>query len=1272
MPIGMFRILSAVILLYSATFLPAFEFPAPAEVHRASLQIGQGAYPDADEILLAGIQNLSYSPDGTGDNVDDVYLKILTEKGRSDYRTIDFHFNSHYQTIEILVAEIIKPDGSIAPIDIAANSRTSVSHHQMGSNIYDPSQKLTTLNLPGLEPGDIIHYRFIEKTLKARMPGTWSEYIVLQSDRPILDYKVEIRSPQELPLANFALKDEEKGTIEFSSGTEGAETVHRWHARNVPQVFPEPGMPPLYTSVQRLVVGTVKSWEDISKWYWNLCLPHIGKTTQAMREEVDRLCEGRRTDEEKARAIFDFVSQKVRYMGITTEDEAPGYEPHDVSITFENRYGVCRDKAALLVAMLRMAGLKAYPVLIMAGPKKEPEVPTPFFNHAIGCVEKADGSYILMDATGETEKELLAAYLSDKSYLVAKPEGDTLRISPIIPASENMLSIETVCEIRRDGSGSGETRIAFAGINDSAYRGDLLRRNQEQMRDFIETVARRANSECRVESFELLPKDLSDTATPLSLSFKFTMPEMLVGNSSSVVLLPPLLSREVGMANFLLGKMGLEKRRFPLFTEIACGVREKIEMRPAEDSPPLPRFAQMGRSELDTPSLKWSHGYRTGHDSIAYDSEFVLKSVEYSPSEYVELKKALGRRQLDLMSFPVAERHEGGGTGAPDAQAEENGYRIISVDSEIEIADASSWTETRTLAAELLDFSGKMEISEMKFHFNEGSAEVKVEYARVVSKDGVVKEISPAEMNLMDQGWSSTAPRYPAGKILVLSLPGVDIGSRIELKTARRNFKRPFISFIDNLRSFNKVLKKRISVKNPNAVPLRFVERVGGRLAEGSVGRDGIERTYRDIQAARKEGDIPPAWADGDFFALSSGEWKDYASRMDARLRDAAERCRDIDKFSDIFGGGKEPDAIVRAIRDFAAMNIRRAGPSFDELPDDFQIDADKVLSERYGTSAETAALIGAMLGKAGIKYDFVLCAGTPFLEGRMTPMEKCPQSGFFQQVLLRTEIGGRTIYLNDSDQYAELGSVGGEGAAGLAAGGDSFFGIKPDSGFESGSSALLMMKIEEDGAALIRLSASFHGMEHAKMKKGVSEMTPEYLRRFYQESASSLMISARLAGDAKADFNSYPGKLEFTVRCEEFAKIADGRISFVLPGRHGFMDNMLVSRKNPFLLGEHSFKKFKYVIAVPDAYEIPELIPPAEWSAELPSGVSMRISSAIEEGGAARDFFGNARRFLVVDFSARASSGIFDGGEYASLLEKSSIFNSMRNAVVVMKKKDR
>ena len=62
------------------------------------------------------------------------------------------------------------------------------------------------------------------------------------------------------------------------------------------------------------------------------------------------------------------------------------------AMTFAKKYGVCRDKAALLVSMLRTAGLNAYPVLVNVGTKKDEEVPDPVFNHAIVGVELTKGA----------------------------------------------------------------------------------------------------------------------------------------------------------------------------------------------------------------------------------------------------------------------------------------------------------------------------------------------------------------------------------------------------------------------------------------------------------------------------------------------------------------------------------------------------------------------------------------------------------------------------------------------------------------------------------------------------------------------------------------------------------------------------------------------------------------------------------------------------------------------------------------------------------------
>ena len=443
-------------LLMLALLLPVFLVSAAEtislpEVLELSRQAVAEKYPDADSVLLHDVQSAVYQPDGLGTMTDDFYQKALNEAGRRSLRELKFYFNTTYEKFELPVVEVIRPDGSVVKVDTAVNGKVAISPGQMGANIYDPANKVMTVTIPELAIGDIVHVVSVEKSIKARIPGVWCGYFVLQADVPILKYVVRVDAPAEKPLKAIALKDEVPGTVTFSEKKEQKRILYSWVAENVPQVIPEPDMPPLYSSVQRLLVSTAANWREISIWYDRLCRPRLTVTPE-IRAETEKLIRNARTPEEKIMALFQFVSQQIRYMGVTAEAEAPGYEPHDIALTFNQRYGVCRDKAALLAAMLREAGFKAYPVLFMSGEPKDDEVPNNYFNHAIVAVEDTPGHYILMDPTYETTAELLPSTMANMSYLVARPQGDVLRRSPLVPTANNLLRIKTEAAIAPDGT----------------------------------------------------------------------------------------------------------------------------------------------------------------------------------------------------------------------------------------------------------------------------------------------------------------------------------------------------------------------------------------------------------------------------------------------------------------------------------------------------------------------------------------------------------------------------------------------------------------------------------------------------------------------------------------------------------------------------------------------------------------------------------------------------------------------------------------------------
>ena len=112
---------------------------------------------------------------------------------------------------------------------------------------------------------------------------------------------------------------------------------------------------------------------------------------------MDELLRGKKTEMEKIAALTHWVADNMRYSGISM-GKGEGYTLHTTKMNFTDRCGVCKDKAALLISMLRMAGFEAYPAMTMAGSRIE-TIPADHFNHCVTVVKLSSGQYIPLDPT---------------------------------------------------------------------------------------------------------------------------------------------------------------------------------------------------------------------------------------------------------------------------------------------------------------------------------------------------------------------------------------------------------------------------------------------------------------------------------------------------------------------------------------------------------------------------------------------------------------------------------------------------------------------------------------------------------------------------------------------------------------------------------------------------------------------------------------------------------------------------------------------------------
>ena len=92
-----------------------------AKVLLSAAEVTSEVYPDADDVLVDDYTRVQYLPDGRSLELCDSYQKVLTEKGKRENKEITLNYTIPYDKVSILQLEIIKPDGTIIPVDIGAN-----------------------------------------------------------------------------------------------------------------------------------------------------------------------------------------------------------------------------------------------------------------------------------------------------------------------------------------------------------------------------------------------------------------------------------------------------------------------------------------------------------------------------------------------------------------------------------------------------------------------------------------------------------------------------------------------------------------------------------------------------------------------------------------------------------------------------------------------------------------------------------------------------------------------------------------------------------------------------------------------------------------------------------------------------------------------------------------------------------------------------------------------------------------------------------------------
>lgn len=239
------------------------------------------------------------------------------------------------------------------------------------------------LLFPHAEAGCVIELAVKETNRPGyQLPMFYREF-PLQDDVPTVSRSITLRLPKGRDYGTF-LQNSRSEPVR--SETEHSQVL-RWTLRDLPPFERLPDAPPDREMAMWLGVSSAKSWEEFSEWYRHISEGAFaaGPAVKAKAAEIAARHSAR---QDRIREAFQFVSA-LRYAAI--EFGIGGIRPRTPEKVLENRYGDCKDKANLLIALLGEMGIPARFALINRLDTTVKDFPGWQFNHAIAMVPPGEG-----------------------------------------------------------------------------------------------------------------------------------------------------------------------------------------------------------------------------------------------------------------------------------------------------------------------------------------------------------------------------------------------------------------------------------------------------------------------------------------------------------------------------------------------------------------------------------------------------------------------------------------------------------------------------------------------------------------------------------------------------------------------------------------------------------------------------------------------------------------------------------------------------------------
>jgi len=505
-------------------------------------------YPGKSELIIFDTTIVNVQETGLSFVHIHKLIKVLNTKACKNNAVIKFGYDPLSAYVEIRNVVIYRISGEIDSLDMS----TVLDYPAPARAIYWGARE-KMIEVGRLEPGDAIDVILFRKgytyaLLKddsdderyiPPMRGHYYDIIEFWSKEPVLEKVYQVQLPADKILQYEIYNGALKSSVKYNGKEQ--KNIYTFSKNDFSQPKREPGMVASSDEFPKLLLSTSPDWYAKSLWFYGVNEDYGSfETTEAISKKVNEILVDAKNEMDSVARLTHWCADNIRYSGISM-GEGEGYTLHTGDMTLTDRCGVCKDKASILITMLRAAGFESYAAMTMAGSRID-YIPADQFNHSVTIVKLSDGEYHILDPTWVPfVRELWSSLEQQQNYLMGLPEGADLAITPISDPINHYLKIKGESNLDEDGNLVGHFTLEAEGQSDASIRRMFTSGYVTSWKHNLESELLKVHPRAYVKEMAFgSPYDYM--SGPIKITITYEIPDYAIVTDNEIIFTPVLVS----------------------------------------------------------------------------------------------------------------------------------------------------------------------------------------------------------------------------------------------------------------------------------------------------------------------------------------------------------------------------------------------------------------------------------------------------------------------------------------------------------------------------------------------------------------------------------------------------------------------------------------------------------------------------------------------------------------------------------------------------------